>query len=312
VLAGRFEVGVGGGGAKLGGPESVARYLWATAGDASAGWRPVTAVVVVLALVGLAHMRREPRLLVVAMVAGPTLAFLAARLGGAAAPESRHLIFVAPLFALAAAHGIVVSTRRLPALGVVVVAALLVAEVSWAWHRTSPLFEWEPDKRQQTRAAAETWLAETGRPDDVLFGYEPLYLGAWERARDDVSAIVVPRADSVLALRALEDAAPLGRGVWVFDASERNNVKPALEVEQRLPDPAAPFEARAFGPFLIVRTREPTVTPGRYLTLAARAMLVGRSLGVGDVDVNMLTVERAARVERGYGASRRSSSEGSR
>jgi hypothetical protein len=116
----------------------------------------------------------------------------------------------------------------------------------------------------------------------------------------------------VLALRALEDAAPLGRGVWVFDASERNNVKPALEVEQRLPDPAAPFEARAFGPFLIVRTREPTVTPGRYLTLAARAMLVGRSLGVGDVDVNMLTVERAARVERGYGASRRSSSEGSR
>ena len=60
------------------------------------------------------------------------------------------------------------------------VAALVVAQVAWAWQRTPPLFEWEPDARQAARAEAEEWLARTSRSDDVLFGYEPLYLGAWE------------------------------------------------------------------------------------------------------------------------------------
>lgn len=311
VLAGRFEVGVGGGGAKLGGPMSVAHYLWSTAGDASSGWWPVTLAVLALAGFGVARMTRDARLLVLAMVAAPVAAFLLARMGGAAAPESRHLIFVAPLLSLATAHGLVSATRRAPAVAVVALALLLVAEVSWAWHRTSPLFTWEPNKRQATRAEAESWLAATSRPDDVLFGYDPLFLGAWEHNRS-FSRIVVPRADSTLALRTLRREAPLGRGVWVFDASERNNAKPRLEIEQRVPTPTAAFEARAFGPFLVVRTREPVVTPGAYLTYAARAMVVGRSLGIGDVDINMATVERAARVERGYGASRRESSPGSR
>jgi hypothetical protein len=92
--------------------------------------------------------------------------------------------------------------------------------------------------------------------------------------------------------------------VWVFDASERNTTRPRLEIDRRVPTPDRDFTAQAFGPFLIVRTREATVSPGTYLFLAARAMVVGRSLGIGDVDVNMGTVERAARVERGYGSSR--------
>ena len=105
---------------------------------------------------------------------------------------------------------------------------------------------------------------------------------------------------------------PLGRGVWVLDASERNNVKRALEIEQRLPDPAEPFEARAFGPFLVLRTREPVVTPETYLYLSARALLVGRSLGIGDSDINLRTVVLAARELRGYGPSLRSRSSNSR
>jgi hypothetical protein len=145
----------------------------------------------------------------------------------------------------------------------------------------------------------------------VLFGYEPLYLGAWER-NASFPRVVVPRADSTLALRTLERRAPLGRGVWVFDASERNNVKARLEIEDRLPSPAAAFETRVFGPFLVVRTREAMRSPATYLFHAARTMLVGRSLGIGDVDINMGTVERANRVLRGYGASRRSSSADSR
>ena len=95
-------------------------------------------------------------------------------------------------------------------------------------------------RRQAARAEAEAWLAAYSRPDDVLFGYEPLYLGAWEiGAAARFPTTVVPRADDRLALRVLEGAVPLGRAVWVLDASERNNIRRSLEIEQRLPDPAA-------------------------------------------------------------------------
>ena len=42
VLAGRFDVGVGGGGAKLGGPRCGRPLPVVAAGDATAGWRWVT------------------------------------------------------------------------------------------------------------------------------------------------------------------------------------------------------------------------------------------------------------------------------
>ena len=234
-----------------------------------------------------------------------------ARLGGSAAPESRHLIFLAPLLAVAVAAAIVRLGRRAPLVAAAAIALLLVLEVAWAWQRTPALFEWEPDARQAARAEAEAWLATTSRDDDVLFGYEPLYLGAWERNRA-LPTTVVPRADSRLALRTLERAAPLGRGVWVLDASERNNVRPALEIERRLPEPADAFEARVFGPFLVLRTSEPTITPEAYLYYGARALLVGQSLGIGDADVNIRTVVLAARDLRGYGPSLRSRSSNSR
>ena len=311
VLAGRFDVGVGGGGEKLGGPQAVARYLWRSVGDATAGWWPVTLAVLVAAAVGVVLLRRTARTLVLCLVGTTVAAFLVAKLGGSAAPESRHLIFLAPLLAIAVASGIVRLAHRLPTVAVLATTLLLVLEVAWAWDRTPALFEWEPDARQAARAQAESWLAATTREDDVLFGYEPLYLGAWERNRSLPTA-VVPRADARLALRTLERRAPLGRGVWVLDASERNNLRPSLEIERRLPDPADAFEARVFGPFLVLRTREPTVTPEAYLYYGARALLVGQALGIGDADVNIRTVVLAAREERGYGPSLRSLSSNSR
>jgi hypothetical protein len=194
----------------------------------------------------------------------------------------------------------------------VLTAVLVVLEVSWAWHRTPQLFEWEPNKRQATRAQAERFLAATSRHDDLLFGYEPLYLGAWEhnRAFPDV---VLPRADAALTLRTLDrQQKPLGRGLWILDASERNNLRPRLEIDNRDPGPAGVFETRVFGPFLVIRTREPVKTEHAYLTAAARAMLVGRSLGIGDADVNLQTIERADRELRGYGPSLRLRSDSSR
>jgi hypothetical protein len=312
VLAGRFDVGVGAGGEKLNGPAGVAEYLWRTAGDLSSGWWPLLVAVLALAGLGFAVVGREARALCLSVVGVPVAALGLAELGGSASPESRHLIFVLPFFAVLVAAGVVRATRRLPALAAILGAALLVAELAWAWHRTPPLFEWEPDARQAARANAEGWLARNGAPDDVLFGYEPLYLGAWER-NHAFPRTVLPRADADLALRTLlRQARPLGRGVWVFDASERNNLNPALEIAARSPTPEAAFTVARFGPFLVVRSREPAVTPSRYLLLAGRAELLGRSLGIGDADVNLLTVERADRALRGYGVSLRSLSSTSR
>ena len=303
VLAGRFDVGVGPGGSRLGGPGAVGTYLWKSAGSFSAGWWWALIPVLALAVTGLASLRRDARVLCACVVAVPAGALLATRLGGSASPESRHLIFALPFLAVLVAAGLVATARRAPAVAIVATVALLVAEVGWAWHRTAPLFEWEPDQRQAARAHAEAYLAATSRPDDILLGYEPLFLGAWEQERTFPST-VLPRADAVLALRTLTaEPRPLGRGVWVFDASRRNNPRRSLEIEERSPTPAAAFETRAFGPFLIVRTKAPVRTPSAYLDHAARALLVGRALGIGDAAVNLATVERAARAQRGYGPS---------
>ena len=312
VLAGRFDVGVGGGGARLGGPWAIVTYLWQTAGDFSSGRWPVLVPVLLLALLGLVVVRSEARALTLCAVGVPVAAFLAAHLGGSTSPESRHLIFVLPFFSILVGAGIRRSTRRYPAAAAAVTVALVALEVGWARDRTPQLFNWEPNKRQATRAQAERFLAATSRPDDILFGYEPLYLGAWELNRH-VSRIVVPRADSVLALRTIErQPKPLGRGVWILDASERNNLRPRLEIANRDPGPPGLFETRVFGPFLVLRTRKPVVTEDAYLTAAARAMVVGRGLGIGDADVNMQTIERADRTLRGYGASVRLFSDDSR
>jgi hypothetical protein len=311
VLAGRFDVGVGGGGEKLGGPTAVLRYFWRSAGDATAGWWPVTLAVVLAATAGIVWLRRPARTLVLCLVGFTFAAFTLAKLGGSASPESRHLIFLAPFLAIAVASSLVRIGRRTPTIAVALTVGLVLLEIAWAWHRTSPLFEWEPDARQAARAEAESWLAATSRPDDVLFGYEPLYLGAWERNRSFPDT-VVPRADDRLALRVVERAKELGRGVWVLDASRRNNIRPRLEIERRLPTPSAPYEARVFGPFLVLRTVEPVLTPQAFFYYSARALLVGQQLGIGDADVNIRTAVLAERVLRGYGPSLRSRSSNSR
>jgi Dolichyl-phosphate-mannose-protein mannosyltransferase len=300
VLAGRFDVEVGGGGEKLGGPLPVAAYLGRVAADFSAGpW--ALPVVLPLAAVGAWQLaRRRPRsaLLVAAVFATPTAAFLLARVGGAASPESRHLIFALPFFVTLVGAGLVGVARAREPRGVALVAAaagaLVVGELAWAWQKTPALFVGDPQLRVEARRAAAEWLAATGRPDDVLLGYEPIYLGAWER-NNGFSRLVLPRADAKLAVSQLERAGSrLGRGVWLFDAYDTNNVHQRLTIPLRLPRPASAFEARVFGPYLVIRTREPTGSPHAYLERAAAALVVGKTLDIGDADVNFDTVSRAA------------------
>ena len=144
------------------------------------------------------------------------------------------------------------------------------------------------------RRAAATWLAATSRSDDVLFAFEPLYLAAWERNRSGVSRRVVPRADPKLALQTLDETKkPLGRAVFVFDAGDNNNYVKRTHIELRLPFPRSEFEGRAYGPYLVIRTRKPTVTIARYLDAARKAELIGKSLAMGDADINYATIRQA-------------------
>ena len=148
------------------------------------------------------------------------------------------------------------------------------------------------------------YIAKTTKSDDVLLGYDPLFLQAWEQ-NPDVPLVVLPRADADLALHSLLSLErPLGHGIWVLDSSKTTNIERSLQIPLVSPRPESAFEVRDFGPFLVIRTREPVVTPKRYLERAGEAMLVGKRLYLGDADINLPTIERAARALRGYGASR--------
>jgi hypothetical protein len=301
VLAGRFDVGVGGGGDTLGGPIPVARYLATVAGDFSSGYLLALALVLGLAALGfwrLALSRRASALLVGAVIGTPTLAFLVARLGSTASPESRHLIFALPFFSMLVATAIVFLARRprevAPTLALAGLVLLLCTEVAWGVEKTEDLYRAEARTRVEARADASAWLAETSRLDDVLFGYDPLFLGAWERG-GRVSRVVIPRADARLALAELEDLPkPLGRGVWVLDASDTNNFEPKMHIAFRLPRPYWKFDAKVFGPFLVIRSRKPTRTTQEFLEQTIEVMLLGQSLWIGDADINLLTATVAA------------------
>jgi hypothetical protein len=293
VLAERFDAGVAGGART-----DLLEYAWQAAGDFTAAF-PVLPAVLVAAAAGIAALPRETRVLAACAAGVPLLALLVARSSGS--PETRHLIFLLPFLALAVGAGL---TRLGRVWGTLAAAALVSAQLAWAWDRTPELFEWEPDLRQEARAEAAAYLSATVGPRDVLLGYDPLFLQAREE-RPDFPFVVLPRADADLALHnLLELERPLGHGVWVFDASKTTNAERSLEIPRALPRPAAAFDVRDFGPFLLIRTRAPVLTPERYLLRAGQAMLVGKRLFLGDADVNLPTIERAARALRGYGAAR--------
>ena len=296
VLAGRFDVGVGSGGQKLDGPAAVLEYLYRVAGDFTAGFVPVVIAVLVAAGVGaraLWRWNRDAAVLTACVVLVPTAGFMIARFGASTSPESRHLIFVLPFFALLVALGLIDVTRRRAPMLVAALVLLMTAEVAWGWDKTAPLYKGEPAARVAARDHASAWLARGSRADDVLFGYDPLYLGGWELDRTGFPDTIIPRADAKLALRSLREAAPLGRGVWVFDASDTNNFTQKLTIPLRYPNPKSDFEARVFGPFLVVRSKEPMRTPKEFLLETRQAQILGRSLGSGDADVNLLTADQA-------------------
>jgi hypothetical protein len=299
VLAGRFDVGVGQGSTTLGSASSIGSYLSGVAGDFTSGYTPVIAVVLIFALAGfLSLARRRPRsaVLMAAVVLVPLFALVIAKLGSAA-PMSRHLIFILPFFTLAVAEGVnraaSLVPRAAPVVAAVLILALLPAEVAWGIHRTPELYSGESTAHVKFRQAASAYLASVARPDDVLFGYEPIYLEALDRG-GHLSNRVVPRADATLALSALQSATkPLGHGVWIFDASDTTNGSSRRNtIPDASPMPASSFTVKAFGPFLVIRTVKPTECVRNYLKLARRVEVLGTSQGfdLGDAEINLGTV----------------------
>jgi 4-amino-4-deoxy-L-arabinose transferase-like glycosyltransferase len=300
VLRDRFDVHVGGGGPQLGSPTSVLHYFWWVAGDFSAGHHAWSTPVLVLALVGAVLLwRRRPDgiALFACVLAVPALAFMLATLNSTTSPEARHLIFALPFFSVLLAAPIVELGRRggplAAPVALVAVAVLLTGEVRWAHQKTPQLFDGDPPGEARARNAAAAWLASTDRPNDLLLGYEPLYLQAWEQNRS-FSGHALPRADPALLASALKDIPlPLGRGVWVFDASDTTNVKERQTIPYVLPSPHAAFEARVYGPYLVIRSRRPLVTRVHYLSVSEEVMRLGRRLEIGDADVNLDALLRA-------------------
>jgi hypothetical protein len=299
VLRNRFDVGIGGGGRRLGSPEAVARYLWSVAGDFSTHAHVWSACLVGLAVVGAVVLVRRNRiaaLLTACVIVVPGAAFLLATLHSTTSPEARHLIFALPFYSVLLALPLVVAARVNAALTVVAVAAaaaIVVGEVRWAHTKTPELFDGDPPGEAHARDEAAGWLASTSRPDDVLLGYEPVFLRAWEQNRS-FSDHVLPRADPTLfagALNAIHGR--LGRGVWVFDASDTTNAQQRSTIPFVLPKPSSEFEGRVYGPYLVIRTRHLLETRARYLAAAERVLLVGRALQINDADVNLQTLRQA-------------------
>jgi hypothetical protein len=239
VLAGRYGEGDG--------PKSTGEYVREVAGDLTSGYLPVLVAVAVLAIVGFSRVRARA---FVACVIAVALGALALAAFTSASPESRHLIFVLPVVAALVAAGL----PRAPRVAVPLVAVLVAFELAWAVDRTPELFEGESTASEQARDEAGAWLARTAQPGDVLHGFHPVFLAAWERDRS-FPRRVVPRADAKLALDELE-ARPPGRGVWIVDGDVS----------------ASGVEIRRFGSLRVVRSRDATGSAARYLDVAERVL----------------------------------------
>ena len=279
------------------GRAAVARYLWRSAGDASAGWWPVTLAVARAAAAGVVLLRREARALVLCLVGVHRWRRSCSR--GSAARRRRSPGTSSSWLRSSrsrSATSLVRVGRRAPACSPwSLVVALVVGRGRVGLAPDGAALRVGAG-RAPGRARGGRGLARRRRasPDDVLFGYEPLYLGAWERNRS-FPTTVVPRADARLALRTLERAGR-ARARRLGPRRERAEQHPAAARDRV---PAADARGGLRGARLRAVPRDPdapsrVLTPEAFLYYAARALLVGQQLGIGDADINLQTVVRAA------------------
>src|SRR3954451_13610523 len=170
VLRNRFDVGVGGGGNRLGSAASVLRYLASVPGVFSSHARPWSVCFLVCAGAGavlLARRNRSGAVLTACVVLVPAVAFTVATLHSTTSPEARHLIFALPFYSVLLAFPLVTLARvSAPFAAVAVAIGLLavVGEVRWAHAKTPELFDGDPAGEAHARDAAADWLPAPRQP----------------------------------------------------------------------------------------------------------------------------------------------------
>ena len=73
----------------------------------------------------------------------------------------------------------------------------------------------------------------------------------------------------------------------MFDASDTTNARERQTIPLAVPEPRKAFEARVYGPYLVIRSRRPLETRERFVKVSEDVMRVGRRLEIGDADINL-------------------------
>ena len=148
------------------------------------------------------------------------------------------------------------------ALALLAVAVLLVGEVRWAHEKTPPLFDGDPPARGAGARCSGAWLASDvsaeRRPARLRAVYPP-GVGAQPRL---LAPHAAARGSGLLAHRSKHiprAARPRSLGLRRERHDERGAA--ADDPARAYPSPRSAFEARVYGPFLVIRSLRPLVTP---------------------------------------------------
>ena len=221
--------------------------------------------------------RRRPLTFALCLLvfAVPSLGLALARVGGSAGtPETRHLIFALPFFAVA--RGVPAccgspdrAGQRAPAVLALSVAALARDRDRLGLGSGRPtLYAGEPPSGVRRARRPSRWLAATSRPDDVLLRVRPA-LPRRARARrrrgpgGRAPSRPEARARGAARARTSRSGAASGSSTRATAAGSSRRPSTRLEIDDR--SPGLGFETRVFGPFLIVRTRRPDDDAGEFL-----------------------------------------------
>ena len=292
VLADRFDVGVGGGGGgTLRTPGEVLRYLWHVAGDSSAGY---TGVLVARAP-ARARRPRAPRARAPAERAARGLrrrsrrrsssspAGSAATPPRVAAPDLRAAVLrprrrrrdrhrhAARRAAAAAWLAAIVVAALLPVGGRLGLAqdagALQAREPRRASARGTRRRAGSPRRPRPTTSSSPT-SRSTSRPGSVA-----------ARPSRGRSSRAPTRSSPCRRFESDEAARPRRLGLRRRRQQQLRQARPRSSSGCR--SRTASSRARVYGPYLVIRTRRPTVTVDRYLDDARKVELIGKSLGDG-------------------------------
>jgi hypothetical protein len=240
----------------------------------------------VLVLVGLAlAARRDPAhgVLLALLLVLPPLVIAVVRVPGTD-NHVRYVIEALPAIMVCLAFGAVELARRVSPMAAVAVGAALIVTlpaVDLGRGRELADYRYRGLDTAATRKAldgAAAWMRQSFAPDDVVFGYDPvwgnavLHAGSNEALKD---ARGTARAEGPLIVRSLDRLhGPIAHG-WYVALVRRPAGLPAFRASL-----GSGYEARRFGNWVVVRTTAPSLDRTRFALDALRVFdAAARELG---------------------------------